>query len=211
MTDAVFAIPVAEDDKRRAGTVFKLWQDLGYQTAALIDEGFPPDNCDVVIREKYRGWAWATNRLADSLGGFDWLIAGGADIFPDPSRTAQQIAAECYDHFGGTNGVMQPVGDPYGALDTQTACVSPWLGLQWRQRHRLHEGYYHFFADAELAEVAGNLKRLWWHHEITQFHDHWARRHQLRPGHLELAAKRHKTDQALFNLRKALGFPSEIA
>jgi hypothetical protein len=207
MTDAVFAIPVADDDKERAGRTFKLWQALGYQTAALIDGGEAPAHCDVVIRQQYKGWAWAVNTLADALDGFDWLVTGGADIDPDPQRTAQQIAAECYDHFGGTYGVMQPVGDPYGALEIQSACVSPWLGLRWRQRHRMHEGYYHFFADTELAEVAGGLNRLWWNHDITQFHDHWMRRHQLRPGHLELAAKRHKTDRALFTLRKSLGFP----
>jgi len=205
--NVVFAIPVAADDIGRANRTFKLWADQGYKTAALVDGNDAP-NCDVVVQHSpYCGWAWAVNHLAEVLAGFNWLVTGGADIFPDPSRTADQVAAECLDHFGGTFGVMQPVGDPYGALETQTACVSPWLGREWRERHPMHEGYYHFWADAELAQVAGAAKRLWWHHGITQRHDHWARTGAPCPGHLAKAQERHAKDWELFERRKAAGFP----
>jgi hypothetical protein len=203
----VFAIPVAVDDIDRAGQTFRLWRRQGYQTAALIDGDEAPGNCDAVIRRPYEGWAWAVNRLCTTLQEFEWIVTGGADVLPDPTRTADGIEAECYDHFGGTYGVMQPVGDPYGALGNLSACVSPWLGKQWRERHPLHEGYWHFWADTELAAVAGSRGRLWWNHEITQRHDHWARKRRERPRHLDRAVERHAADKALFELRKSAGFP----
>jgi hypothetical protein len=206
----VFAIPVASDDVERAGETFRRWREMGYATAAMVDGPPAVPNCDCYPND-YTGWASAVNWLARRLD-FDWLVTGGADVLPDPIHAADQIAAECVDHFRGTFGVMQPAGDQYGAIATRTACVSPWMGREWCQRINgglgpLWAGYRHFYADASLMDVAERLGRLWWRPDLSQFHDHWARRGDAPPDHIQHAAEANAADKALYEQRKRDGFP----
>ena len=51
----------------------------------------------------YPGYAIAVNFLVKLLLGFDetfeWAVIAGDDIFPDPNKSAEEIAAECKKHF----------------------------------------------------------------------------------------------------------------
>lgn len=209
-----FAIPVAQACVKEAQLTFEEWNALGYNCIALVDGPCHPYNC--VCREvtTYMGWAWATNLLAEFLGSqFDWLVAGGHDVFPHPDLKAVEIAAQCLDHFKGTYGVMQPCGDAYGALADRSACVSAWIGRDFCEKHGpFHEGYFHFWADTELKHVAtkavtsNGASGLWWRDDLAQYHDHHLRRPGARPEHLKEANARAKDDEALFLRRKAMAF-----
>lgn len=107
---------------------------------------------------------------------------------------------------------MQPAGDRYGAIETKTACVSPWIGREFREkvyagRGPFHEGYRHIYADAELMAVAERLGCLWWRSDLTQYHDHYARRGERRPKHLQHVIDEVVEQQALFDERMAAGWP----
>lgn len=211
-----FAVPVAQTDIDRSRITFDAWKGMGYRIAALVNGERLPYGCDIVLGvEKYCGWAWAVNRLARMLVDFDFVVTGGADVFPDPTKAADAIASECVEYFGGTYGVMQPAGDKYGAIESRTACVSPWLGREWCQRAYggtgpLHGGYYHFYADGDLMHTAKRLDRLWWREDLTQRHDHWLRRGDEQPAHLTAAAAANDSDKALFEARKAAGWPDQL-
>src|SRR5690349_13490060 len=195
-----FAIPVAQACVDEAQRTFEEWNALGYNCIALVNGPKHPENC--VCREvsTYLGWAWATNLLAEFLGSqFDWLIAGGHDVFPHPDLKAAEISAQCTEHFKGTFGVMQPCGDAYGALADKSACVSAWIGRKFCTKHGpFHEGYYHFWADTELKHVAEIENSLWWREDLSQYHDHHLRKPGARPTHLREANARAKADGALF-------------
>ncbi len=211
----IYAIPVAASDVEMAGVTLEKWKRRGYHTAALIDGDTPiPANAEIVLRvDEYHGWAWAVNKLCWLLLEYEWIITGGADVLCDSDHDPADIADECNQHFGGTFGVMQPAGDAYGAIADKTAAVSPWIGRDFRRkayggRGPLWEGYWHTFADTELASVADQLGCMWWRDDICQFHDHWARRkNATRPEHLIRAAEMGAQDEALFNQRKAEGWP----
>ena len=211
-----FAIPVAQGCVEDASRTFEEWRSLGYNCLALVDGPEQPQRCVVLRRPlEYQGWAWATNLLAQSLKGhFSWLVAGGHDVLPHPDLSAQAIAAQCKEHFAGTMGVMQPCGDIYGALADKSACVSAWIGADFCAKYGpFHEGYFHFWADTELMHVAARDKCLWWRDDLTQFHDHHARKPRpagqkwTHPKYLNKAAEMGKIDEALFLRRKAMGFP----
>jgi hypothetical protein len=212
----VFAIPVAADDVVQAGNTFARWKEQGYSTAALVDHEQYVDHCDHLMHvDQYKGWGWAVNLRCLGFPDAEWIVTGGADILPDPNHTAGDIAAICTAHFNGTFGVMQPSGDPYGALAPDVkvlAATSPWLGRDWRRRINggrgpLWEGYWHFWGDGELAAVAKRLDAFWLNPAITQYHDHWARRGGNEPAHLERAKQMNSADRKLYNTRLAEGFP----
>lgn len=214
--NVVFAIPVATDDIEQAGRTFALWHERGYRTAALIDpESAEPKNCDfLIIADEYRGWASAVNQLCAAHPKAEWIVTGGADILPDPDHTAGDIASLCNAHFGGTFGVMQPAGDKYGALagNATLAAVSPWMGREWRQRINggrgpVWDGYWHFWGDSELAAVAERVGAFWLNPNVKQYHDHWARRGERQPAHLQRAAQMNAADKDLYHTRLAHGFP----
>lgn len=185
-------------------------------TAAFIDGPNAPDNCDLVRHSRtYNGWAHAVNSLSLWVrSACNWIVTGGADNFPVENKVADEIAAECNAHFGGTFGVMQPAGDKWGALDgsQQPACTSPWLGAEWCRRMYggngpLWEGYPHYYADAELYDVAKMLGRLWWRDDLTQFHAHYLRRHEPTPEHLHKWQKTVPMSKALYLDRLSKNFP----
>jgi hypothetical protein len=215
-----FAIPVASSQVAYANATFQRWKAKGYRTAALIDPGSQCPDCDMVVAcGVYRGWAWAVNRLISHLPPFAWAVTGGHDVYPDPDKAADAIAAECVEHFRGTLGVMQPTGDSYGALagSEPLACVSPWIGAEFCRRANrgkgpLWEGYPHYHADGELMLVAQRLGRMWFRPDLVQYHDHYLRRGEDAPQHLERWQATCSASAALYRRRQADGFPgSELA
>ena len=130
-----------------AGRVLKLWRERGYKIALWRDE-IPNFACDFWTSggPNYPGYAKAVNALIEDLvkeySDAEWFIAAGDDVEPDPNHSAEEIAAQCADHFEGmfnesaklcqgwsseerarihldraiskTLGVMQPTGDRWG-------------------------------------------------------------------------------------------------
>ncbi len=150
---------------RPNGGTIPLWRQMGYKVAVLR-QGEPID-CEMQIPvSEYRGWAPSVNLLAKWVVEHDrhaeWIVTGGDDYEPDQSKTADEIAWECSEHFlmlgpdpcgwghklpRVTFGVMQPTGDRWG--DTEAArrqygenrgayidriAGSPWFGREWVKR-----------------------------------------------------------------------------
>lgn len=221
MPDILYAIPTANAEK--CSRTFAKWKAMGYLTAALIDgDTEAPANCDVCLKvASYHGWPWATNLLMRHIleirGDVPFLIAGGDDMDPEPNVSPQIIAAQCLEHFGGTLGVCQPTGDPWGVDSSgrcaaERICGSPWLGREWIERAYegngpWFEGFTHFYADEELYEISKAAGLLWQRKDLTHFHHHWHRTGEPRPAYMEKSAERWAADQRLFNERKAAGFP----
>ena len=66
------------------------------------------------------------------------------------------------------------------------------------------------FVDEELQGVAVRLGALWQRRDVCQHHDHWMRSESRQmPAFLAMAnsPKHWQESQALFNRRKAAGFP----
>jgi hypothetical protein len=116
-----------------------------------------------------------------------------------------------------TFGVMQPTGDlkhwPGSRVDR--ICGSPWLGREFCRRMyggrgAFFEEYRHMFDDEELFEVAKMLGVLWQRPDLTHHHEHFLRHGAApTPPHLVNAVSREnwQRTKALFNARKAAGFP----
>lgn len=120
-----------------------------------------------------------------------------------------------------TLGIMQPIGDPWA--DHQGRIIeriagSPWLGREWCRRAYGGKGplwpeYTHCFADEELQLVAQRYGVFWQRPDLSQHHDNWARARGNpadRPAFLDEAnsPEHWRKYQALFNQRKADGFPA---
>lgn len=220
------ARPVAEVNAR-----MDKWIAQGYRVLIQRDPGARHSDFSriaVFIRE-YRGYAEAVNFMAAYVlahsPSCDWIVAAGDDTDPDPTKRADEIARECSDHFrnlhiAATFGVMQPTGDPWS--DHQGRIIeriagSPWLGREWCRRAYGGKGplwpeYTHCFADEELQLVAQRYGVFWQRPDLSQHHDNWARARGNpadRPAFLDEAnsPEHWRKYQALFNQRKADGFP----
>ena len=151
---------------------------------------------------EYPGYAQATNALiAEVLArdpSCDWCVAGGDDIDPDANHTADEIAAQCSEHFArihtqnrgdwaaedyrrlATWGVMQPTGDRFDGGSIDRICGSPWLGREFCRRVNQGRGpfwpeYTHMFSDEELQNVAVKLGVLWQRPDLIHYHNHFQR------------------------------------
>lgn len=147
------------------------WRSMGYKIA-LWRNGPHRDDSTVnladflMITEAYFGWGKSINMLAATIfendPSCDWIVGGGDDTEPDMTRTAELIAAECFDRFecldlkvdpdgwtakDSTFGVMQPTGDRWGADEPwalarfpdapayiDRICGSPWIGREFARR-----------------------------------------------------------------------------
>lgn len=209
LSGVFYAIPTDNPDK--CTETFAKWRAMGYGTAALVDgDAMAPGNADLVVRVlKYRGWPWATNRLCQELvasTSTEWVIAGGDDMDPDPNIRAEDIAAQCATHFGGTGGVMQPTGDPWGIdasgrCAAERICGSPWLGRSFilsRVGAVFNENYRHFFADEQLHDELINTGLLWQRKDLSHFHRHWNRTGEARPPHSWQESPTWAHDEAVF-------------
>jgi hypothetical protein len=162
----------------------------------------------------------------------DWYVCGGDDVFPDPKKRADEIAAECGEHFssaldvstldkpnqflisGATFGVMQPTGGGHGI---ETICGSPWIGRDFITAiKRCYGGvgpfwpeYTHCFGDNELQDMAKILNRFWQRPDLTHRHEHWSWSGKPMPEFLKEAnsPEHWARYQALYLRRKAAGFP----
>ena len=215
-----YAIPSARPD---GGTV-GLWMECGYKVAIQVDPGTVTPKVDYLVTTPYQGYAHAVNRLCKDITHFDpsadWIVTGGDDISPDPNRIPEDIARECVKHFGGTYGVMQPTGDRWmidksGRSCSERVAYSPWMGRAWVLEANEGIGpiwyeYFHFYEDEELQCVAEMQGVFWQRPDLVQYHDHWIRggKHK-RPQHLirKDSAENWATAKALFESRKAAGFP----
>ncbi len=215
-SDVWYAIPTA--DFKKCSTCFAKWQEKGYRTLAIVEEhryeGHTQElmNCDEVIVQKFwQGYPAALAGICRDLRTVEIIVTGGDDVFPD-SRPAEEIRDEFLNYFGGTNGVMQPTGDPAMENAASRICGSPWLGEQFRNEINGGEGpfwpsYYHFFCDQELQEVALLEGLLWQRPDLTQIHDHWSFKGGQRPEYMDAAQRYWPIDKMLFDSRKHKGFP----
>jgi hypothetical protein len=197
-----FAIPSARPPEE-AEPVLLAWRDRGYKIALARDHGAPRIEDDLpllIFEQAYPGYAIAVNRLVEDILKFDpqcdWIVTGGDDVLPDPNHSAEEIATQCTERFGGpfanyghnrpqnTFGVMQPTGDrDFG--DAQGPYIdrvagSPWMGREWCLRANqgkgpLYPGFRHMFVDECLQEVAIKLGVFWQRPDLVQKHEHWGR------------------------------------
>lgn len=206
------------------------WRDRGYKLAIFREMDRGPVKADLLVNTlPYRGYAAAVNLLAklvlDDDSECNWIVAAGDDTDPDPTHEPEDIALECSEYF--SFGVMQPTGDPWsdgnGRIIERIA-GSPWLGREWCRRAYGGRGplwpeYYHTHADEELQLVAKRLGVFWQRPDLIQMHHNWARGETVKdrvravqrgaPEFLKYAHSQEQWDkyQALFNARKAAGFP----
>ena len=213
-----FAIPSCRP-AAEAEPVLAKWRAAGYRVAVLRQGELV--NADVTIpTDRYLGWAASINILARFIlehdAGAQFIVSGGDDTEPDARASAKAIAAECQNHFDGTFGVMQPIGDlelwPGSAIDKFAG--SPWMGREFCQRMYqghgpMFEGYHHNWADEELQEVAIKLGVFWQRPDVTHRHNHWMRTGSERPQppSWSAIAQDYQDYHALFRSRKARGFP----
>jgi hypothetical protein len=215
------ARPVAE-----VGLVVAKWKAMGYGVALWRDDPRAPAGifackspeipndlgADIVfLSARYPGYAVSVNAMAPHIlerdTECDWIVVGGDDTFPDPTKRADEIARECSEHFfrGGyedinadgtpfrkhTFGVMQPTGDPWadhlGRIIERIA-GSPWLGRSWCRRAHGGKGplfpdFRHMFVDEALQLYAQSLGVFWQRPDLTHFHAH-AQRDLANPARL---------------------------
>jgi hypothetical protein len=144
--------PVAEANK-----ALQLWRDRGYKIALFVDNfdyyGLRDRSyiANSITTGEYPGYAAAVNRLVRQvLSDYptcDFVVTGGDDVHPDLNHTADEIAAQCSEHFeemwsdrlraGDVPswawelnayhcfGVMQPTGDRWGEEDAYARAKWP--------------------------------------------------------------------------------------
>lgn len=209
------------------------WRAMGYSVALFRDIGSDLVDCDYILQGEYKGYAATCNRLIREVLKYDtaaeWFVCAGDDIWPDETKRADVIAAECKEHFGGpfanyghnrpqnTFGVMQPTGDPWadaaGRMIERIA-GSPWIGREFALRTYggdgpYFAGYTHCFLDNELQDIAEALGVYWRRPDLTHTHRHWTREKRAMPHYLQDAnSPAHwQKYHAIYRQRKAAGFP----
>lgn len=207
-----FAIPSANPDNCRAR--LPVWRDMGYRIAVLQNWRRAEIPADIVVwSDSYPGWPGSVNLLCREIvpKSAPIIVTGGDDMLPDPTMTAQEIAAQFLERFPDTFGVMQPTGDGYMSCDGY--CGSPWLGRAWIERAYRGGGpmwaeYTHNWADKELRWVAKGLRALWMRPDLTHRHEHFSRAGEERPDYWSAAvAPKDRADVELFLSRKWTRFP----
>lgn len=224
--------PSAEAQRR-----IDVWRKQGC-SVALMRQGSSVD-CELLVpTAKYIGWPASTNHLAQSLLAdpeMRWVVGGGDDTLPDLAHTADEIAAQCEEHFGGTLGIMQATGDRWGDDATSRRMFgvhrgalidrvagSPWMGREWIRRAYQGQGpmpgmYWHSYADEELQEVAEGMGLFWQRRDLIHMHEHCQRAEpENKPKSQAPDWHRAATggvnwvlDKSLFARRKAAGFPGK--
>ncbi len=200
-----FVIPSARPPEQ-VEPVLAAWRDRGYKIAILWDSVEPSlDSLDFQMHvEPYPGYAQSVNLLAkeilESDPSCDWIVTGGDDTLPDPNHTAEEIAAQCSDHFynievqrqidltgiataklkDATFGVMQPTGDRFAGGSIDRIAGSPWLGREWCLRANGGRGpfwpeFTHMFGDECIKRTAEKLGVYWARPDLVHFHQHYQR------------------------------------
>lgn len=192
----------------------RIWQRFGAKVAILVNPPYKhtdlPGADMVIVQEEWKGFATAANILCHEVPG-DIVVVIGDDMFPDPSRTAQEVGQDFLARFPDLYGLMQPIGDVYGL--THKCAVSPWIGRKFIERTYGGEGpywpeYYHYFNDHELQLVAEKLGVFQQREDLNQYHDHWQRKaNPRRPKYLREARRCHHNDHLLWKQRARAGYP----
>lgn len=213
MIEVWYALPSA-GPAEGARLCLEAWQDQGYCIAVARERDLELiDLADYHLRPPaYRGYQRTINQLARTVLASrpqaQIIVAGADDVFPDTAHTAQEIAQEFLQHFGGWLGVMQPTGHSNWSLKAHLIAWSPWLGREWCMRAYGGQGpfpamYWHNRADIELAQVAGRL-RLWWARpDLRQVHA----RHPSSAPHLAHREGHKLQDAETYRTRLAQHFP----
>ncbi len=207
-----FAIPSANPELCRR--TLPAWREMGYRVAVLQNRhraDLPAD--EVLWVDEYPGWAQSVNILCREVvpGAAPFVVSGGDDMLPDPETDAPAIAEQTLGHFGGTFGVMQPMGDEL--LGSRQFCGSPWLGRDWIRRAYsgrgpLNGAYRHNWADADLFWVARCYGRLQIREDLVQRHEHFTRTGDQPPEYWTDAVDCHdRHDVQLFLSRCWGAFP----
>lgn len=205
-----------------AERVLKLWRRQGYKIALwrdtvkdspVAESGIWADvypryaqACNIWT-DIYPGYAQACNELIKLVMKIDpqaeWFVCAGDDTEPDLAHSAEQIAAQCLNHFTAermkreieevdfttlpsvqrpqsTFGVMQPTGDRFADGSIDRICGSPWIGREFARRMYGGNGpywpeYRHMFVDEELQEVALKMGILWQRRDLIHLHRHFQR------------------------------------
>ena len=215
----VYALPSANPEM--AAKHLPNWVAMGYRVIVGQDRVryAPPAGVEVFdLGPRYLGYARSVSLLIASAVPRDApvVVFGGDDMDPDPVRSAQQIAEEYLGRFPRLDGILQPVGDDMPG--TRRICGSPWVGRVWLDFANngagpLFPGYFHFFGDEELFDVASAAGVLWQREDLRQRHDHWTRRglsaDQAAPIHAPLQA-RWEDDKRLYLGRRAALYPGAL-
>lgn len=212
MTRVWYAVPSARP-AADAQACFDAWRRMGYAVAATRKE--PDLDLDrLLCLPKYPGLWCATNHLARVILEDDpeceVVVTGGDDVFPDPSKRAEEIADEFAAYFNGTLGVMQPVKDQPNGHGGRA--WSPWLGREWCERAFEGRGatepaFWHYFGDAYLYDVTHLLGRLWARNDVKHRHLNWKELRVARPAHLAKSKDMWQADHDLYHQLRAAGYP----
>lgn len=175
-----------------AEKVLKLWRERGYKIALWRDdlESYNMDAGVLQSQSSYPGYAVAVNTLIAHVISQDpeaeWFVVAGDDIEPDLNHSAEEIAAQCSEHFWErykqdgivpeyrsqpTFGVMQPTGDRWGDSGASRArygegrgayadrvCGSAWIGSEFAQR--MYQGNGPLFPGYEHMFVDEELQEV---------------------------------------------------
>lgn len=223
-----FAIPTAAP-ANLAKYCLESWKAQGYKTAIIRDEKDDwPLPSDICLRvPEYIGYPKSVNKLAKHILAIDpdcqIVVTAGDDVFPCRTKSADEIAAEFIEHFGGTLGVMQTQGndghhrEADGSWSSDFVAWSPWFGREWCQRAYMgagpfHPGFYHYWGAQNLHDVAIRLGLYWYRTDIIQWDDKWSnpdstRKHLGRPSYTRKLKRKSREDQAFYQLLKAQGYP----
>lgn len=221
----VVVMPVAHKD--RCDENLPKWVERGYEVVVSQDryrfelpEGvqlMPP------TRDFYVGWPRSVNELVrfnrpidDPYSTAVLYVAAGDDMRPDPVLTAQQMAERYFARFPDGLGVMQPTGDDWSDSQGRIAeriCGSPIFGTAWAARAYggrgpLWDGYFNFYADEELLNVAKKLGLLWQDPGTSHYHDHVSRTGKPNPVTWAVTNARWDEDKRLFEQRRDAGWPN---
>lgn len=216
MNAPVYIFPSA--NQAAAAKCCDAWRSCGYRVAVALDAPATFSGASALILDAWRGYGDACNRVAAHAHA-DVMIFGADDILPDPNKRADAIAAEFMERFPDGFGVMQPMGDAWGALapGAERAAVSPWVGAGFVRRTYggngpYWPGYSHLYVDAELWNVAEMAGVLWQRHDLTQYHAHHSRGHgdNLPADKRRRIVKQAAADRALFYQRRAADFPGAL-
>lgn len=163
------------------------WEERGYTVGLWRDPGTGAalENWEW-IDAPYQGYPTAMNALIrkafESDADCQWTVCAADDTYPDPNKTAQEIAADYTARFGSM-AVVQPTGDPWSdhmGRVIERIAGSPWISRGFAERAYGGNGpwwpeYRHCFVDNELQEVAKKLGCFHQDPTTTHFHDHWGR------------------------------------
>lgn len=201
------------------------WKKKGYTPIVMLDD-FSISIPDAIMFQTpvrpFPGYYRIINHIVvyalDKLD-LDLVTCIGDDMDP-PDDGAQEIARMYFDRFPMGEGILQGCGDPQGKDDrgipaAARICGSPTFGNDWLMKAyggkgAFHSGYSSFYSDEDMWNVAHNAGLLWLNPEINIYHKHWSWGHTVREDYHRQAQKNWQDDKALFERRKAEGFPEKI-